>query len=90
MAVLPQNSVRPGTTKLMLLAKTMCRFVRLSEPSIRAANASKPGILAVLDATLAVCALLPAADAEIAADGMTADEFFPPDTSNLPGSLPPV
>lgn len=90
MPVLPANSVRPGTTKLMALAKTVCRFVRLAEPSIRAANAEFPGIIALLDATLAMCALLPAADAEIATMGMTASQFNPPSTDAVPGQLPGV
>lgn len=90
MPVLPQHMTRSGTNKMMQLARALCLGVRVAEPTIRAKNASKPGVIAVLDACMTVCSLLPAADAEIAADGMTAAEFYPSNTTTTPGSLPTV
>lgn len=90
MAVLPENSSRPGTDKMMNLAKTLCKHVRLYGPAIAAANAGKPGVLAALAAAEAVCSLIPAADAEIV-NAFNADFVFKPnDGDTLPGSLAPL
>lgn len=89
MPVLPQFNTRSGEKQILKLAQTLCRVVSVSEPVIRAKFPDRTALLAVLDAALAFCALLPAAQAEqAAADAMDPADFDPADGTPFPGQIP--
>lgn len=55
---------KTGYKKLLDLAKTLCRLVQQWEVVIRAKFGDNLAIMALLEAVLQLCVLLPAADAE--------------------------
>lgn len=55
---------KTGYKKLLDLAKTLCRLVQQWEVVIRAKFGDNVAMMALLTAVLALCELLPAADAE--------------------------
>ena len=86
MPVAPADTLRSGTNKFMALAQTVCRFTRLFEPSIRASNSGRTHVIALLDAALVFCALLPEAFDDINADKMSDTAFDIADPEAIPGS----
>ena len=54
---------KDGFDQLLKLCKAMCRIVQAWETVIRAKYGDNPAIINLLDLTLELCALLPAADA---------------------------
>lgn len=90
MPVQAEFNSRSGGNRIMQLAQTMCRVVRVSAPIVRARYSGRPALLALLDATEAVCDLLPAAQMEqAAADALDAAAFDPLDATVIPGQDAP-
>lgn len=68
---------RDGFDKLLQLCKAMCRIVQAWEVVIREKYGDNTSIIALLDLTLELCALLPAADAAFKAIAL--DQTPPPE-----------
>lgn len=78
---------KTGYKRLLDLAKTLCRLVQQWEVVIRAKFSDNLAIMALLEAVLQLCVLLPAADAEYQA--LTLVVTPPEDTSETtPGYDP--
>lgn len=78
---------RDGMDKLLQLCKAMCRIVQAWEAVIREKYGENVALIALLDATLELCALLPAAETAFAA--ISLDQTPPPaDPSNTAGINP--
>jgi len=89
MPVQPQYSARPGEKALLSAAQVLCRIVTAFAPIIRAKFPTREALLALLDATEAVCALLPAAQSEqAAADALPPEDFYPSELDPIPGQDP--
>lgn len=67
---------KDGVDKLLQLCKAMCRIVQAWEPVIREKYADNTAIIALLEVTLELCSLLPAADA--AFKEISLDQTLPP------------
>lgn len=83
---------KDGFNQLLKLCKAMCRIVQAWEAIIRAKYGDNTSIIALLDLTLELCALLPAADAEFQGiDLVTAPPAeTPEDTLGYDPSAPPA
>lgn len=78
---------RDGVDRLLQLCKAMCRIVQAWEAVIREKYGDNEAIITLLDTTLSLCALLPAADAEFKA--ISLDQTLPPaDPSEAAGINP--
>lgn len=81
------RTAKSGASSLQKTSTALCRIVNASAPIIRLRYPSRTDLLALLSAAEAVCALLPAAQAEqVAADAATYD-FDIPDGDPIPGEL---
>lgn len=78
---------RSGGKRVLALASTMCRVVRVGAPAIRATYPSSTALLAVLTAAETLCDLLPAASAEMIALDAVGFTFDPADSDPLPGAI---
>lgn len=67
---------KDGVDKLLQLCKAMCRIVQAWEAVIRAKYGDNESIIALLNVTLELCALLPAADS--AFKQIALDQTLPP------------
>lgn len=78
---------KDGLTKLIQLAKTLCKLILTFEVIIRAKYGDNIAIIALVDAVKNLCALLPAADE---AFSEFADDTPPPseDPAEIPGIDP--
>jgi hypothetical protein len=71
-----QDYEKDGFNALLKLCKAMCRIVQAWEAVIREKYGENTNIINLLDLTLELCALLPAADAEF--KGLSYDLTPPP------------
>jgi hypothetical protein len=70
---------KDGFNQLLKLCKAMCRIVQSWETVIRAKYGDNENIINLLDLTLELCALLPAADAAYQAENLVTT---PPDATS--------
>ena len=78
---------KDGMDRMLTLLKACCRLVQEWEAVIRAKYGDNEQIIALLDLTLELCALLPAADAAFKA--ISTDTTLPPsDPSEASGINP--
>lgn len=86
MPVSAANNTRAGGSQFLAFANTMCRLTNLAAPTMRVRWAGRPAFIAVLDAALLVCELLPAAmDEKIVMDAEDLPAFDPSDETVIPG-----
>lgn len=80
MPVAAEFNTRHGGPTILRLAQGLCRIVNSLAPVARVAWGDRPAFIAMLDATVSVCALLPAAmDEQATMDAPSDAEFDPPD-----------
>ena len=78
---------RDGMDRVLTLLKAVCRIIQQWEAVIREKYGDNTAIINLLDLTLELCALLPAADAAFAA--ISLDQTAPPaDPSEAAGINP--
>ena len=78
---------KDGVDRLLQLCKAMCRIVQAWEAVIRAKYGDNESIIALLDVTLELCALLPAADSAFKA--ISTDTTLPPSDAGETAGINP-
>jgi hypothetical protein len=83
---------KDGFNQLLKLCKAMCRIVQAWEAVIRAKFGDNEAIINLLDLTLELCALLPAAETAYATENLnsTPPTDVPEDTAGYDPSAPPA
>lgn len=87
MPVPAASNTRAGGATILNLARTLCRIVNIAAPTVRIRWANRPAFLAVLEAAVGMCELLPAADAEQAEMDAFTGTFDPSDGTKIPGQI---